>query len=198
MASSSICAPLIRLVTAPDFKILPPNAPNLLTPTVHANVQCTVGLNFSTPMTCIANSKSYCTSPLLVYMNAFLTKSDGRTLVAVRMTHVSSCALCTTVPQRFRSPRNLSCVPKHVLPINPFDFRYRSAEPAQKPFGEQVVPSLPVGSGLPGNYHKLGYRRLSRSPAISSKLTPIDGDRVHASNAGLMIGHKQHFAKVKR
>ena len=48
--------------------------PRFLNPTVHATVQCTVGLNISAPTTYSANPNSYCTSPPLVYMNTFLTK----------------------------------------------------------------------------------------------------------------------------
>ena len=52
-------------------------APIFLTSTVHATVQCTVGLNFSKPTTYVANSNFYCTSPPLVYMNTFLTRING-------------------------------------------------------------------------------------------------------------------------
>jgi len=46
---------------------------DLAAPTVHPNVHCTVGLNLSPPTTYRTTSKFYCTSPLLVYMSAFIT-----------------------------------------------------------------------------------------------------------------------------
>ena len=68
-----------------------------LIPTVHANVQCTVGLSHYAPTTYSATSKSYCTSPPLVYMNAFLRKiSQTKTVVwpAAEMAAPGSSVRC--------------------------------------------------------------------------------------------------------
>jgi len=53
---------------------LPLNVSHFLIATVHATVQCTVGLMPYKSATYSANAKSYCTSTPLVYMNAFLMK----------------------------------------------------------------------------------------------------------------------------
>ena len=52
-------------------------APHFHNPTVHATVQCTVGLTLAAPTTYVANSNFYCTSPPLVYMNTLLTRING-------------------------------------------------------------------------------------------------------------------------
>ena len=142
-----------------------------ITPTVHPNVQCTVGLNLSASTTYRATAKFYCTSLLLVYMNAFLTnitRADGAAtdlrkvwgfFLTIRSDHKSSTHQNwqKVLPHPIRWGEGLRCGASGEL----FMYGAGTSITRHSLSTSESRPPPPIDCGLAAGYRQLGCPKLS-------------------------------------
>jgi hypothetical protein len=161
--------------------------PHFAIPTVHANVQCTVGLNIAAPTTYRATSNFYCTSPPFVYMNTFLTK--------IRL-GLPGCSRATMPFESWLSePFRGFGIWSFPRPALGKDFIVSPCPP----FNSCGLPDgyLPTTGGSPAACRKLAYRNrpdLHPSPPISQPRTVMTSSRkmLKSSQVGELRIRRSH------